>query len=178
MHSRISRHTARRMMARAMSMLAVSLFLAGCSTGSAPPPGSTADNGIIVINGDQATPPPFSVFTIGAWISDMSPQKGQADRLYVLARIHDPTMVKAPTPATGISVTAFIDGTQVTHQTDSAGYAVFDFTANGTPTQPDVVTVTATYQQQTYQTNTFYTVLPVITPQATPKATATPPSGP
>jgi hypothetical protein len=178
MHSRIFQHTTRWMAAWAAGMLALSLFLAGCSLGGPPPTASSTDVGIIDVNGNQPTPPPFPAFTIGAWIADMSPQKGEADRLYVLARIHAPDMSKPPTPAQGIPVTAFIDNTQVTNPTDAAGYAVFNFTANGTPTQPDVVTVTAPYNGQTYTTNTFYTVLPVITPQATPTATATPPAGP
>jgi hypothetical protein len=180
MHPRHSWRATERMAARAAGMLALAVFLAGCTLGGAPPTVSTTANGIILINGDQATPPPFPVFTIGAWISDMSPQKGDDDHLYVLARIHDPNMVNAPTPAQGVSITAYIDNSQVTHQTDSAGYAVFDFPANGTPTQPDVVNVTASYQGQIYQTDTFYTVLPVITPQATPTGgpTATPTTGP
>ncbi len=159
------------------SIVALSLLLAGCSLGGSPPV-TTGNNNVIFAPGQAATPPPFPPFTIGAYIADMSPQLGEADRLYVIARVHDATMSKPPMPPNPpVTISATIDGSTQSMPTDADGFAAFSFTAKGTPTQPDIVNVSAVYNGKTYTTTTFYTVLPPIsTPTPAPGTTPTPSS--
>lgn len=153
--------------------LVLALFLAGCSLAGGPPSNSTVDAGVIPSGGSPATPPPFPTLTAGAWVKDQSPQAGYSDTLYVIVRVNDPTMAKPsqpPNPPAQVSATITGTGTSFQGQTDSDGFATFQFPANGKPAQPDVINVTVTYNGHTVQTTTFYTVLPPLTtPTPTPK---------
>jgi hypothetical protein len=148
------------------------VFLAGCSVGPAPS-NDTSNTAGSVPQGALITPPPFPTLTAGAWMDDMSPQAGQSVTLYVLVRVNDPTMEtpsKPPNPPAQVSATVTGTGASFQGQTDSDGFATFHFSANGKPTQPDVIDVTVTFNGYTVQTTTFFTVLPpVATPSPTPK---------
>ncbi|MBA3826786.1 MAG: hypothetical protein H0X24_23185 [Ktedonobacterales bacterium] len=155
----------------------VVIFLAGCASGNAPSLNATSSNtgGLAGSSNDPnapPTPPPFPAFTVGAWVANMAPQKGEADRVYVLTRLHDPAMTgpSQPPPQGSVGVTAVIDGVAQNNPTDKTGYAYFDFKANAAPTVPSVITLTANYQGKSYQTTTFYTVLPDIKGTPTPAA--------
>ncbi len=173
MHIRSRISSRQRTLPTGVAALMLTLFLAGCSLVGGPPSTSTAGVGVIPNSGSQETPPPFPTLTAGAWVKEQSPQAGYTDTLYVLVRVNDPTMVapsKPPNPPAQVNATITGTGTSLQGQTDSDGFATFQFPANGKPTQPDIINVTVTYNGQTVQTTTFYTVLPLLTtPTPTPK---------
>jgi hypothetical protein len=155
------------------------VFLASCASGNAPTLVTTSSGTNGLANGTDPnappTPPPFPAFTVGAWVSNMSPEKGEQDRVYVLTRTHDASMTTAskPPPAGSVAVTVVIDGVSQRGTTDQTGYAYFDFPANAQPTKPSVILVTAFYQGKPYQTTTFYAVLPDLKGSPPPGATPT-----
>ena len=158
----------------ALGLVSMMVFLVGCSLTGNAPVNTTNTNGIVLSSGANATPPPFPPFTIGAWVSNQTPQKGDKDHLYVLARIQPADMQSPASPAVNQGVTAVIDGVSQSLPTDSDGFAKFDFDANASPTKPSVINVYATYQNVQYATTTFYTVLPEITVTPSPSGTVTP----
>jgi hypothetical protein len=164
-----------RIVTLSVAVVSLAVFMVGCSLTGNAPVATTSDTGLTLGGGNSTvTPPPFPPFTVGAWVYDASPQKGDKDHVYVLTRVQDPTMQKPSSPPSpGVGVSVVIDGVGQNKTTDSDGYAVFDFDANATPTKPSIITVTTSYHGQQYQTTTFYTVLPLVA-SPTPVASVTP----
>jgi hypothetical protein len=154
------------------------VLLAGCASGNAPNVAtSNGGTGGLASNTNDPnappTPPPFPSFTVGAWVANMAPQKGEIDRVYVLTRTHDPAMTSPskPPPEGSVQVMIVYDGvSQPNKPTDRDGFAYFDFPANAPPAVPSVIQVTANYQGKLYKTTTFYTVLPDLNGSPTPGA--------
>ena len=181
MFSRIFVHTQRKhLLPLALGIVSLLTFFAGCTLSGSPSANNTSGTtGIVLNTGANASPPPFPPFTIGAWVHDQTPQKGEKNHLYVFARIQSADMTSPAKPAVGLTINVVIDGTSQNQPTDADGSVKFDFDSNATPTTPSVINVYATYNNVQYTTTTFYTVLPeiAITPAPSGTVTVTPTAG-
>ncbi len=166
----------------ALAALAAATLISACSN----PVGSSAttnggNGGVVVINVNNVTSPTptFNPVTLGAWVSNMTPQQGDNITVYAFVRVQDPTMQGPSKPPQNlVTVTFNVNGTNGTAQTDSDGLAAYHTKATGQPTVPVVIVVTATVNGLPIHAQTFYTILPTappgVTPGATPSASATP----
>lgn len=170
-----------------VAVLVLAVAFAACSTptpptGALPGVNSGNVNGFHTPNPTDSSPTPtFSPFTIGAWPSNYSPGTSDTITIYAIARIQDPTMQTPPRPAPGITVD-FIAGDPVNQtgsgQTGPDGIATWTLTFKDRPAGiPVTVSINATYQQQPYHAETFFTPGVNIGPTPTPKPGSTPTKG-
>lgn len=165
-------------MLMALSMLSVALV--ACQATAITPPGSGGGPGSTLTFSTSAAnavspTPTFPLFTIGAWPSNYSPGNPDTITIYVICRVQDPTMQSpAVPPNPGVSVTIFVGGAinqTLTATTGADGIATAQLAfSDPDPGVPVVVQVSASYRNQTYKNQTFFT------PGAT--FTATPTGGP
>ena len=161
--------------------------LAACSVGPAVQPlNQTGDSNFVTPDAAQLTPTPtFPPFTVGAWVSNYSPNPIDNITIYVLCRVQDTTMQGPPTPPTtplgitvslsgedGSPVNATLQGTTGADGIAAIPYAVND-PAVGKPVD---IQVSVNYQNATYIARTFFTpgVTLTPTPSGTPSLTPTP----
>ena len=153
--------------------------IAGCSTDAGV--SSTGGSSVLLnVGSNQQSPtPPFPQFTVGAWVSTPSPNLHDNITIYAVIRKHPADMSGPPTaPAVGTAQVQFssIGVKDQTVPTDGSGIAAWQTSADGTPTQPQLIAVTAVVGgQKVAQTYTFYTILPATYPFPTePPTTPSP----
>jgi hypothetical protein len=169
----------------AVALVSLSISLAACAVGQSSSSSPSLAPGISFVTPDpaQASPTPsFPPFTIGAWVSNYSPNQNDTVTIYVLCRVQDPTMqTPSVPPPTPVHVRVALDqlGAVLEGDTDKDGIAAISYTFNDPNTgQPVDITVTASYQGHPYIARTFFTpginIVPTATPGGTPGPTATP----
>lgn len=158
-----------------LGILSIAALVAACSNGT-PSNGNGSQpgggNSIPNILDSTNTVPTFPPVTIGAWMSNQTPNVG--DNITVIAVVHlqDPGMKNVGSTQAGINVT-FSGGANGTSVTDAAGYATLPIVVSSPSGVPQVIEVSTNVGGQTYKNTTFYTSLPTqppvpITPSPTP----------
>lgn len=151
-------------------------FVASCSNAALP--GSSSNQGndrVYNVVSPTSAVPTFPPVTIGAWVSNPSPQTGDIFTIYVMVRVQDAKMTGPSKPPNG-SVQVSIQGNNVpaaTASTNSNGVASFSVKATAPPTEPQTVIVKATVNGATYDARTNFTVIPNTYPWPTPPPTGT-----
>lgn len=170
----------------AAALVVIGLALAACTSNPLAAGASNAPSGLTFITPDTSqytATPGFASFTVGAWVSNFSPNINDTITIYVLCRIQDTTMQTASQPpSTSIPIKVVLQGpigATLSGATDADGIAAIPYTLNDPFVgQPVNVFVTAIYKNQAFYAQTFFTAAPntppTATPQATPKSTATP----
>lgn len=163
-------------------VFSLTVLVAACAgTGPLTTPSSTGGQGsggllINVIN--NVTPvPTFLPITIGAWVSNQTPNQGDNITVYASVRTHNLATPGPPMPPNPpVSVTLSGPGINLPPATTGAtdGIAVFHIQANGTPGNPVELFTSAVVNGQILRTETFYAVLPNVAPSPTITVTATP----
>lgn len=160
---------------------ALAFLLTAC--GATPGAVSTTPNGgDVILSVGQATVVPtplFPQYTVGAWVSDPSPNLHDNITVYAVARQNPADMLTPPKAVVGAQVHfVIIGGKDQMVTTDGSGIAAWPTTAEGTPTQPTQIEVILLVSNQTLATSyTFYTILPTAYPfptQGPVAPTATP----
>lgn len=165
----------------AVALVSMSVSLVACAVGQSSSQSPSLAPGISFTTPDpsQSSPTPtFPVFTIGAWVSNYSPNTNDTVTIYVICRVQDPTMQTPSTPPpTAVHVRVAVDplGAVLTGDTDKDGIAAISYTYNDPNAgQPVDITVTASYNGHPYIARTFFTPGITIVPTATPKSGGTP----
>lgn len=162
-----------------LALMAVSLAACG---GAGNAFSSSASNGVPFSTPDssQDTPTPqFPVFTIGAWVSNYSPNVNDSITIYVICRVQDPTMQTASKPPPQpISVRVVLSGPindTLTGTTGADGIAALPYTVNDPFVgQPVDVYAYASYPGGPWVARSFFTSSPGTRPTVTPGSTKTP----
>lgn len=127
--------------------------------------------------------PTFPPFTVGAWVSNFSPNINDAITIYIICRVQDTANMTNPPhpPAPGLAVLAILSGpinASLPGTTGTDGIAAIPYVVNDPYVgQPVTITVHVNYGGQSYRAQTFFTSGPTTpnTPTAaasgTPKAT-------
>jgi hypothetical protein len=174
-----ARHLA--LLVTAATMLATSL--AACAAaGGGIGPSSNGSNAITFTTPDtsQFTPTPgFPPFTIGAWVSNYSPNISDNITIYVICRVQDQTMQTAShPPSQPVSVSVILSGPindTLSGTTGADGIAAIPYTVNDPYVgQPVDITANAVWQGQTYSARSFFTAAPGTAPTATSASGPTP----
>jgi hypothetical protein len=170
------------------ALVVVSVAFVACqATPPTPSVGASADssgaNVFRTPNPSLASPTPtFPPFTIGAWPSNYSPGNDDSVTIYVLCRVQKDMNNPPQPPNPPVTVTVLVgDPVGGTHTavTDLDGLAAVNFSFTDPQSGvPVVVSVSATYGNQTYTAQTFFTPAPATkpspSPSASPSTTATP----
>jgi len=164
--------------ATALGLMA--LALAACAGNPINTP-SSAPNDITFTTPDvsQYTPTPqYPPFTIGAWVSNYSPNTNDTITIYAILRVQDLTMRTPAQPPPPQSVHVVIGppvNTNLSGTTDQDGIVAIVFNVNDqTVGQPVDVYVTTSWKGQLYTARTFFTPSPSAAPTATPISTIVP----
>ncbi|HEX8995261.1 MAG TPA: hypothetical protein VF812_04470 [Ktedonobacterales bacterium] len=183
-------HQARRYILMVVALSVLSVALVACQATAVTGSGNSGGPSFTLTTPGAGSPTPtFPEFTIGAWPSNYSPGNPDTITIYAICRKQDTTMMTAPQPPNpGVTVT-FLIGSPInqtaTGTTGSDGIATAQVAfSDPNPGTPVIVTVTTSYNGQTYTNTTFFTpgatftptpsVNPNTTPGATPGTTATP----
>jgi hypothetical protein len=135
--------------------LVIAALLAACS-GNPNAGASNNQGGSFVISTTPSVVPAFPSVTMGAWIDNMTPVKGDNDTLYAIIRAQPADMKTAarPVPNVAVSTDTGLHGT-----TDADGLAAIPFQAVAPVGQPLLIHVFATVNGVNLNTTTFYTTL-------------------
>jgi hypothetical protein len=162
----------------ALFVLAATLLataLAACSAAGAAPL-NNGPNSFVFSTPDtsQYTPTPqFPPFTIGAWVSNFSPNISDNITIYVICRVQDPSMqTPSRPPSSPVSVNVILSGPindTLSGTTGADGIAAIPYAVND-PYVGEPVTITANVQWQghTYSAQSFFTSAPWTAATATP----------
>jgi len=123
--------------------------------------------------------PTFPMFTVGAWVSNYSPNVNDVVTIYVICRVQDPSMqTPSHPPPPGLLVRAILVGpisAQLNGNTGVDGIAAIPYVVNDPYVgQPVTITVNVGYGGQQYQAQTFFTSGPGTANSPTPSASGTP----
>lgn len=161
--------------ATGLAMLAIAL--AACA-GSPISPSSNSPNNITFITPDASqytATPIYPAFTIGAWVSNYSPNTVDTITIYAILRVQDPTMRTPAQPPPSQSVHVVIGppvNTNLSGTSDADGIAAIPFNLNDSSVgQPVDIYVTTNWKGQLYTARTFFTPSPSTPPTATPQPT-------
>lgn len=155
----------------ALSVVAVALVACQTPAATGTTQGQTGGVNVFHTPTPPAPTPTFPPFTIGAWPSNFSPNNSDTITIYALCRVQNQAMTgpaQPPSAGTPVTFSAQGLGTGATRPTDADGLASWTFQISGASVgQPIVVQVTASYNGQTYQNTTFFTVSPANAPKPT-----------
>jgi hypothetical protein len=172
----------------AMALTLLVMLLAACTAGpvAVTPNGGGGNLTFQTPDAAQNTATPtFPPFTVGAWVSNYSPNINDSITIYVICRVQDPTMATPPhPPAPGLQVRVILFGpinATLPGSTGADGIAAIPYVVNDPYVgQPVTIIVHVSYGGRDYPAQTFFTSGPTTpnTPTAvasgTPKGTATP----
>jgi hypothetical protein len=124
--------------------------------------------------------PTFPPFTVGAWVSNYSPNINDSITIYVICRVQDTANMTNPPhpPAPGLKVSLILSGpinASLDGSTGADGIAAIPYVVNDPYVgQPVTIVVHVTYGGQTYRAATFFTSGPSTpnTPTAVASGTA------
>jgi hypothetical protein len=169
------RNQARRfaLLVTAMTILATSLV--ACSAGGGNQSSNfPSDITFTTPDTSQYTPTPqFPPFTIGAWVSNYSPNITDNITIYVICRVQDASMqTPSRPPSQPLAVTVILSGPindTLSGTTGSDGIAAIPYTVNDPYVgQPVDITAKAVWNGTAYYARTFFTSAPWTPPTATP----------
>ncbi|HEV7126229.1 MAG TPA: hypothetical protein VGN32_02170 [Ktedonobacterales bacterium] len=157
----------------------IALSLAACTANPISSSGGNAPSGLTFTTPDTSqftATPGFPTFTVGAWVSNFSPNVNDTITIYVLCRVQDPTMQTASQPPSqAVQIKVVLQGpigATLAGATDTDGIAAIPYTLNDPFVgQPVNVFVTATYKGQAFYAQTFFTAAPYTPPTATTQPT-------
>jgi hypothetical protein len=172
----------------AMALALMVMLLAACSAGPVAISPNVGGGNLTFQTPDAAqntATPTFPLFTVGAWVSNYSPNINDSITIYVICRVQDPTMATPPhPPAPGLQVRVILSGpinASLNGPTGTDGIAAIPYVVNDPYVgQPVTISVHVGYGGQDYKAQSFFTSGPTtpITPTAvasgTPKGSATP----
>ncbi len=141
--------------------------LAACSAaGAAPSNNGPSDIVFSTPDTSQYTPTPqFPPFTIGAWVSNYSPNINDNITIYVICRVQDPSMqTPSRPPSSPVNVTVILSGPindTLSGTTGADGIAAISYAVNDPYVgQPVDITAKAVWQNNTYYARSFFTSAP------------------
>jgi hypothetical protein len=164
-------------------MLATSLV--ACSAAGAVP-SNNGPNDIVFTTPDTSkyTPTPqFPPFTVGAWVSNFSPNINDNITIYVICRVQDASMqTPSRPPSSTVNVNVILTGPindSLNGKTGPDGIAAIPYAVNDPYVgQPVTITANVVWQGHTYSAQSFFTSAPWTAATATPSSgkppTATP----
>ncbi len=176
------RNRARRFALLVAAIAILMTSLAACSAGGGGDQSNNVPSDITFTTPDAAqyTPTPeFPPFTIGAWVSNYSPNITDSITIYVICRVQDPSMqTPSRPPSQPLSVTVILSGPindTLSGTTGTDGIAAIPYTVNDPYVgQPVDVTAKAVWSGSTYYARSFFTSAPWTPPTATPPGGPTP----
>jgi hypothetical protein len=123
--------------------------------------------------------PTFPVFTVGAWVSNYSPNANDVITIYVICRVQDQSMkVPSSPPAAGLPVQVILSGpisASLSGTTSSDGIVAIPYVVNDPYVgQPVTIRVHVNYGGQSYQAWSFFTSGPTTPNTVTPATSGTP----
>jgi hypothetical protein len=169
-----------------MALAFMAMVLVACTGGPAAITPNAGGGNLTFQTPDTAqntATPTFPPFTVGAWVSNYSPNINDSITIYIICRVQDPTMATPPhPPAPGLAVRVILNGpinASLPGATGTDGIAAIPYVVNDPYVgQPVTIIVHVLYGGKDYQAQSFFTSGPgtpnTPTASGTPKGTATP----